>query len=280
MAVGTAKAHMELEIAGTMLSHTGLVRETNEDAVAYVIPADVDPGAKRGSLFLVADGMGGHAAGEIASRIAAHTVLRLFYELDGSPPDILSQSFSAADEAIRTQSQAEPEYAGMGTTCTVLAVCDGAAYLAHVGDSRAYLWRDGTLHQISRDHSLVAEMVQRGLLTNAEAAQSPQRNIITRALGSDVSAEPFVFTEGLPVQRGDVFVLCSDGLTDVVDDKKISETIAREPPPEACQALLDAALAAGGPDNISVGVFGIRASAPIVNEMRSTRPISILGAPS
>jgi protein phosphatase len=272
--------NIKLGMAGTMLSHPGCVREINEDTVAYVIPGDGDPTGRRGALALVADGMGGHAAGEIASRIAAYTVLRVYYELEGSPPEVLGRSLAAAHQAIRNHSQAEPECAGMGTTCTVLVVRDGAAYLAHVGDSRAYLWRDDILHQISEDHSLVAEMVRQGTLTKEEAAQSPQRNIITRALGSEASAEPLVFSEGLPVRRGDVFVLCSDGLTDVVDDHTISETVAHQPPPEACQTLLDAALAAGGPDNISVGVFVIGGSAPVATEMRSTRPIAIREHPS
>jgi serine/threonine protein phosphatase PrpC len=259
-----------------MLGHPGCVRPVNEDVVAYVIPGENDPGAARGALALVADGMGGHAAGDVASRIAAETVLRLYYELDGRPVDVLARCLGAANRAIYERSLSDPDCAGMGTTCTVLAFLDGAAFLAHIGDSRAYLWRDRTLQQISEDHSLVAELVRRGELTAEEAAHSPQRHVIVRALGTAPTSTPSIWREGIRLLAGDVFVLCSDGLTDLVAESTIGETIARLPPFDACHALVEAALAAGGTDNISVGVFAIGTDAQ-PPEPRTTRPTPVPG---
>lgn len=275
----TAGAAPTLRVSGTMLGHPGCVRAVNEDAVAYVIPGENDPSAARGALALVADGMGGHAAGDVASRIAAETVVRLYYELDGGPVDVLARCLGAANRAILERSLSDPACAGMGTTCTILAFRDGAAFLAHIGDSRAYLWRDRKLQQISEDHSLVAELVRRGELTREEAALSPQRHVIVRALGTAPASAPSIWREGMPVLAGDVFVLCSDGLTDLVADSTIGETVARLPPFDACRALVDAALAAGGTDNISVGVFAIGTDAP-ATQPRTTRPTPVPGGAS
>ena len=266
-----------LSVSGTMLSHLGCVREINEDVVAFVLPDDGTLGGDFGMLALVADGMGGHAAGEVASRIAADTVLRLYYASEGSAPAVLAACLKAANQAIRAHAQAEAACAGMGTTCTVLALRDGAAFLAHIGDSRAYLLRDGRLQQISEDHSLVAELVRDGALTADEAARSPQRHVILRALGTEPSPLPSIWDQGLPLRAADVFILCSDGLSDLIDDQTIAETAARLPPRPACEALIDAALAAGGTDNVSVGIFALGADPPRSAEALSTRPLPVPG---
>jgi serine/threonine protein phosphatase PrpC len=250
-----------LLVTGAMLTHPGLVRQNNEDVVACVF-RDQGKTAGRGALALVADGMGGHAAGEVASAIAADTVRRLYYERDGLPGAVLTAAFAAANEAIYRRGMVDPACAGMGTTCTALAWRDGAAFLAHIGDSRAYLLRDLRLRQISEDHSLVAQLVRDGVLTREQAAKSPQRHVILRALGTEPVSEPIVWSQGLPLCPGDVFVLCSDGLTDLIDDDAIGDIVGHLAPAEACAALIDAALAAGGIDNVSVGVFAIEASRP------------------
>lgn len=244
-----------LEVTGSMQSDPGCLREVNEDSVAYMIAADSDPMPERQLLALVADGMGGHAAGEVASRIAADTVLRLYYETEGSPDEVLRACLAAANAAILERSRTDPDCQGMGTTCTVLALRGDEFYLAHIGDSRAYLLRDAVLSQISEDHSLVAEMVRDGTMTPEEAAVSPRRNVISRALGVEETIDPFILHDGFAL--GDRFVVCSDGLTDVVETETIRRTVASLPPAEACRALVDAALAGGGPDNVSVGVFSV-----------------------
>jgi protein phosphatase len=261
-----------LTIGGTMLTHPGCLRDLNEDVVSYTLPSTANPTAQD-ALAIVADGMGGHAAGEVASRMAADTVSRLYYEGGGSPADRLTAAFAAANKAIYHRSKTDPACAGMGTTCTALAIQGGTAFLAHIGDSRAYLLREGHLSQISEDHSLVAELVREGRLTAEEAAISPDRNIVLRGLGIEVKAKPAVWREGMPLREGDVLVLCSDGLTDVVPDDSIGKITGSLPPFEACQALIDAALAAGGPDNVSVGAFLVGTGRARSQGARTTRPL-------
>jgi protein phosphatase len=259
-----------------MLSHQGRVRTNNEDVVCYALPRADDAAAARGSLALVADGMGGEAAGEVASRLAADTMYESFYQLDGSVPEILAAGLDAANQAIYQLSQTNQEYAGMGTTCTAIAVRDSRLFLGHVGDSRAYMLRASRFHQLSVDHSLVAELVRDGVITAEEAANRPDRNIILQALGTRPAVEPLVWKEGMPLLPGDAVVLCSDGLTDLVDDTAIATVLADLPPFEACQALIDAALAAGGHDNVSVGVFTVADTmAPPATAQRDTREIQL-----
>src|SRR5271168_537115 len=151
-----------MQIIGAMRTDPGLVRELNEDTVVWATPQDKAVADSRGSLALVADGMGGHAAGEVASALAADVVRRLYYDLDGSIPQVLANAFAAANRAIIEYAQEHPECRGMGTTCTVLAFRDSQAWLAHIGDSRAYLLRDRHLVQLSEDQTLVAKLVSEG----------------------------------------------------------------------------------------------------------------------
>src|SRR5262249_33088605 len=153
------------------------------------------PSAPLGMLALVADGMGGHAAGEVASQIAAQTIQLLYYQHDQPVPKALAEGLAAANTVIHDHGKAYPDCAGLGTTCTVLVVRDDHAWLGHIGDSRAYLVRDEEIHQLSEDHSLVAQLVRDGTLTPAEAHASPERNILLRALGTQPSAEPLIWTE-------------------------------------------------------------------------------------
>jgi serine/threonine protein phosphatase PrpC len=250
-----------MEIIGAMRTDTGLVRTLNEDSVAWVTPHDQDVANGRGSLALVADGMGGHAAGEVASALAADVIRRLYYDLDGPIPQVLANAFAAANRAIIEYADEHPECRGMGTTCTVLAFSDRKAWLAHIGDSRAYLLRDRNLIQISEDQTLVAKLVSEGTMTQQEADQSPMHNVILQALGTTANIKPMIGAKGLPLHSGDVLILCSDGISNMVPDEKIAEVAARLAPQEACDALIEAALAAGGHDNASLGVFSVTATA-------------------
>jgi protein phosphatase len=247
-----------LLLTGAMLTDVGCVRPHNEDAVAFVVPSSDGTTADQDSLMLVADGMGGHAAGEVASALAAEVVRRVFYELKGAPSEVLSAAFTAANQAILDFARGHPECQGMGTTCTALAVRGGSAWLAHVGDSRAYLLRGGRLTQLSEDQTLVAKLVRDGVLTEEEAARSDHNNIILQALGTMPQVEPEIWSEPLRLAAGDVLVLCSDGLHGLVSDAEIAETAGRMPPLDACKSLIARARDAGGHDNISVGVFALR----------------------
>jgi len=264
-----------MEIIGAMRTDTGLVRTLNEDSVAWVTPHDDDAATKRGSLALVADGIGGHAAGEVASALAADVIRRLYYDLDGPIPQVLANAFAAANRAIIEYAQEHPECRGMGTTCTVLAFRDSHAWLAHIGDCRAYLLRDRHLSQLSQDQTLVAKLVSEGTITQAEADRSPMHNVILQALGTTSNIKPMIGTKGLPLQSGDILILCSDGVSNMVPDDKIAEVASRLPPQEACDALIEAALAAGGHDNASLGVFSVTTGATRKRVEPTTRRIKL-----
>jgi serine/threonine protein phosphatase PrpC len=255
-----------------MRTDNGAVRPHNEDRVSFVTPQPGDPMEARGSLMLVADGMGGHAAGEVASEIAVETVRRVYYELTGPMPHVLGSAFLAAHRAIADWAKNNPECKGMGTTCTAVAICDGDAWLAHVGDSRAYLLRDGAMTQLSEDQTLVAQMVRDGQLSPEEARNSPVSNVILQALGPNAEVVPVVWSEPLKVAADDVVVLCTDGLSGVVPDRIIAQYAGSLPPDEACEALIHAAHAGGAPDNVSVGVFKLIATTDLSTADESPNP--------
>jgi PPM family protein phosphatase len=281
MATNTPTASPRLRFDAAMLSNVGAVRALNEDVVLYATAPEGDAGAKRGTLALVADGMGGHAAGEVASALAAEVVRRVFYELDGPPSTVLASAFAAANRAILDWAANHPECSGMGTTCTALALTDGEAWLAHIGDSRAYLWRGGSLIQLSEDQTLVATLVREGRLSQEEAEHSPVSNVITQALGMGPEIAPIIWAKPLALLADDVIVLCSDGLSGAISDAAIADMVERLPPGEACEALIAAALAAGGHDNISVGVLRVLVeSEQTARSGQTTRPMRTFAAES
>jgi serine/threonine protein phosphatase PrpC len=251
-----------LRVKGAMRTDVGRVRTVNEDTVAFVAPAARDPESRLGLLALVADGMGGHAAGEVASALAAEIVRRIYYSLDAPPPETFKTALETANRAIFDHAAQNPECSGMGTTCTALAVRDDRLWLAHIGDSRAYILRDGKLTQLSDDQTLHAQLVRDGIATAESVARTPGGNIILQALGIRPEIAPTVWSEGLPLRSGDRFILCSDGLSNLASDPDIAKIASRDTPQEACRGLIELALAAGGYDNVSVGVFVIDGEAP------------------
>jgi serine/threonine protein phosphatase PrpC len=221
-------------------SDTGRQRRANEDSVYARAP-----------LFVVADGMGGASSGEVASRMAVETLERGLPDGSGPAQDRLAARVEEANEAIHDASRMDAEHAGMGTTLTAAYIDAEEAAIAHVGDSRAYLLRDGELRQLTRDHSLVDEFVRQGKLTEEEARDHPQKSIITRALGPEPAVE--VDRQTLPLRDGDVLLLCSDGLTSMVHEDEIAPILASAGSlQEAGKRLIAAANEAGGRDNITV----------------------------
>jgi PPM family protein phosphatase len=278
MTTTSATPPLPLRVTGAMRSHVGRVRRSNEDCVAFVQPRPGAPEERIGFLALVADGMGGHAAGEVASAIAADVVRRSLYAGAAAPPENLRKAFFAANAAILNHADAYPETRGMGTTCTALIVRQGALWLAHVGDSRAYLLRDGALHQLSRDQTLHAQLIRDGALTEEEAANSPGGNYLLQALGARAEFTPEIWAEAMPLLSGDRLLLCSDGLYGHVDDAEIARLLIEHEAQTdgACDALIEAALQGGGSDNISVGVFAVALDAPDKKrDQASTREIKI-----
>jgi PPM family protein phosphatase len=234
----------------TMLGHVGGItdpgrkRRRNEDA--YVIEPP---------LFAVADGMGGAQAGEVASRLAAAALKESGVERGGE--ERIVSVIQEANRRIYDRSNADPNASGMGTTMTVALVENGQVAFGHVGDSRAYLIRDGMMEQLTEDHSLVAELMRSGKLSPEEAETHPQRSVITRALGTDPDVDVDTFT--VAAQTGDVFLLCSDGLTTMVSNETILDLVERNRASmdKALRALVGAANKGGGEDNITVVAFEI-----------------------
>jgi PPM family protein phosphatase len=224
---------------------TGKKRRRNEDEHVVEPP-----------LFAVADGMGGAQAGELASSLAAGAVRDDPVEA-GSGERHVAELIQEANRRVYQRSSEDAAVSGMGTTMTVALVEDGTVSFGHVGDSRAYLIRDGSLEQLTEDHSLVAELVRSGQLSPEEAETHPQRSVITRALGSDPDVD--VDTFSIEAQAGDLFMICSDGLTSMVDDDVILRTVEkhRDNLQAAAKALIKAANKGGGEDNITVVFFEI-----------------------
>jgi PPM family protein phosphatase len=227
------------------VTQTGNVRRSNEDA--YLM---------RPPLFMVADGMGGAQAGEIASRMTAEAFAEV--DLIHTPPaDALRETIRTANLRILERSRSDPDAAGMGTTVTAALMDDkGTITFAHVGDSRAYLLRDGSLQRLSDDHSLVGELVRKGELSELEAEHHPQRSVITRALGTDEKVEVDTFT--VKAKDADVVLLCSDGLNTMVPERTIADLLAaRDPVAAIARNLVRAALQGGGEDNVTAIVFRV-----------------------
>jgi PPM family protein phosphatase len=237
-----------LELQPFGLTHAGKVRQNNEDALLV-------GGGEDETLFVVADGIGGFEAGEVASSLAVDVLKDL------QPEEPFKAAIGEANRRIVAAGRGDEKLSGMGTT--VVAIRFGGkqgepvAEVAHVGDSRAYLVRGGDMNPITEDHSLVAELVRSGDLTRDEAAEHPQKNLITRALGADEEVD--VDTVIVPIEAGDRILLCSDGLSDMVSETGILEILAESPddPERAARALLSAALDAGGNDNITVVVVDV-----------------------
>ncbi|HLF97536.1 MAG TPA: Stp1/IreP family PP2C-type Ser/Thr phosphatase [Methylococcaceae bacterium] len=239
------------------LTDKGCVRENNEDHVGVFVPLDEEKHVES-ALLIVADGMGGHQGGEVASQLAVEVIRQTCAESGGSSyGDCLGRAFVAANRVILQRAGESPSLLGMGSTATALLLSGQDAWFAHIGDSRLYRLREDVLTQLSEDHSLVAEMVKAGLMTPEQAVRHPSRNIITRALGSDV--EPVAQLTGQPidVQPGDRFLLCSDGLHDLVSDVEMQAAILGSSPDAACHALVELAKERGGKDNISLIIAAV-----------------------
>jgi PPM family protein phosphatase len=227
--------------AGT--TDAGRKRRRNEDSFVREPP-----------LFAVADGMGGAQAGEVASRLAA-AAFREFHEADElDPEERVARIIQEANRRIYERARSDAQASGMGTTITAALVSGDSVAIGHVGDSRAYRLRADKLEQLTEDHSLVADLVRSGRLTPEEADSHPQRSVITRALGTDLQVDVDTFT--VEAQAGDLFLLCSDGLTTMVDDEEIAQMVANAGSLEhATKALVKAANRAGGEDNVTVVLF-------------------------
>lgn len=266
----------ELRIEAGVATDPGCIREINEDCVRIIRPTAPDALARQGLLAVVCDGMGGHEAGEIASRLAMETIVLRFDEDDGDPLVSLPRALQAANRAIFDSADRNPKLKGMGTTCTALILRGGHAYSAHVGDSRLYLIRAGEIFLMTEDHSAVMHLVRQGVISREEARHHPDKNVISRALGSHRDVQVTGWPQPFAVLPGDRFLLCSDGLYDLIDDATLL-AVARDAHPQvACDRLVTLAREAGGHDNISVAILMMSvAGEPSVNSAKETRGVEI-----
>jgi len=258
ISTSTRKARPGVEVAS--LTDIGRQRANNEDSFLYWEPEADAEFRQKGRLAVVADGMGGYEGGQEASRLAVETVQSVYSNAVG---DALQQSlvdaFAVAHAGIQTYATEHPELQGMGTTCTALSIVGRQLCFAHVGDSRLYLVRGGTLSRITRDHSYVGRLVESGIVREEDAESHPQRHILTAALGSGRELTPDVPQQPLALEAGDTLVLCTDGLWGVVGDPDLARIARTNAPAEACAALVKLALERGGPDNITVLVLRVSA---------------------
>jgi protein phosphatase len=229
----------------------GLKREQNEDWYACWQPDD--PADRlHGTLMVVADGMGGTRAGEVASHLAVDAVVSSYREANGDAPlESLGRAVETANRVVHQQSISDPELRGMGTTCTAVVVRDREAFIAHVGDSRVYVVREGSIRQLTRDHSLVAQLVESRHLTPEQARVDPRRNLVTRSVG--VGASVTVDLEHPdPLREGDTMILCTDGLHGLVEDDELANLASDRDLDAACGRMIALARERGAPDNITV----------------------------
>lgn len=235
-----AEENLPAGILSAFRTDVGKVRANNQDAPIV---------SEKLRLYGVADGMGGHKGGEVASTSARDNLLR---ELEGKTPSVaaLSGAIEEVNRKIYHQQEHDDALTGMGTTLSVLWMSDNFVYIGHVGDSRVYLLRDGEFKQMTLDHSLVEQLVREGVLTEEEAQNHPMRNIITRAIGTDESVEVDVVVEER--RKGDLWLACSDGLHGLVDDRQMRDALRQYAPEKAADVLLKAALDAGGRDNVTL----------------------------
>jgi len=238
---------LQLEISG--LTDPGMVREGNEDAIRW----NADSG-----WAVLADGMGGHMAGEVASQLAVDTLQQFLDEAGGSENAgaLLREAVREANRRIHTQATTDIRCHNMGTTIVAVHFHDGVLHAAHVGDSRLYRYRGGELVQLSHDHSLVQELVDEGMLSREEAADSTHKNVITRALGLEVTVEVDLLQQ--PAEKGDIFLLCSDGLSDKIAEDELPSFLDNRELETAVSQLIDEAKSRGGEDNISVILVSVK----------------------
>lgn len=241
-------------VRAVVLSDVGNIRTNNEDMGLFFRVAG--EAQRKGCLLIVADGMGGHKAGEVASRMAVEVISREYYRLTGTIEGCLRKAFEAANQKIFQKASSSKAHRGMGTTCTAIVVRENRLYFAHVGDSRAYLLKDGSIHQLTEDHTHVQELIREGIIQPDAAALHPERNLLTNAMGT----RPVIRIDAGEIapgfDNGDRLLLCSDGLYEYLSDGELQQACATAPLAQAASYLIEEAKRRGGHDNITVVLAG------------------------
>ena len=246
----------------------GRVRQRNED---YMESFE----SQYGHVFVVCDGMGGHVGGEIASRLAASTIKNVFLVNPNnltSPSELIEEGIIEANRAVYNKSAEDTSLKGMGTTCILLVIKDGIIFYGHAGDSRLYIIRANKIYQLTKDHSFVQTLVDQGLISDAEAENHPRKNEITKALGISPSLVPEIARKGILVYKNDFLILCSDGLSNMVSEREMMETIISSEPFDACNRLVEMANVAGGTDNITIQIVKVISGQDLPEELNNAAP--------
>jgi serine/threonine protein phosphatase PrpC len=273
----SASAPLACEIY--LQSDPGCVRSNNEDRGIYTIPSDSELQTSKGSLVVVADGMGGASAGEVASEMAVRLIPDAYYASPNPPALALKEAVEYASKEIHTASQRDPELRGMGTTCVALAIRGTESFMAYVGDSRLYLLRAGELYQLTEDHSVVFGMVRQGIITREQARNHDERNVLSLSMGGRPEVSASFWESAMAVRNGDKYLLCSDGLHDLVSDDRIKDFVSGFSAEAAVQNLIMAAKELGGHDNITVAIVHVRSNEVqllSVAEDKQTREFAIV----
>jgi protein phosphatase len=269
---------MAKTVTATVQTDAGCVREANEDSGRHVLPNDPETQFKKGILTIVADGMGGHASGEIASQMAVDLISEIYYaDKSHSAPDALKNAIELANKQIYETSLTDEKMFGMGTTVIALVLLNDKAFSAHVGDSRLYRLRGQNMEMMTLDHSQVMEMVKYGIISMEEARNHDDKNVILRAVGTQPVVEAEL-SESFTVEAGDQFLLCSDGLCDMLEDEEIRGIWAAAKDVHAAgEQLINQAKENGGHDNITVGIVRVAAEGEMEasKNVRITREIEI-----
>ncbi|MBV9578310.1 MAG: serine/threonine-protein phosphatase [Chloroflexi bacterium] len=249
---------MALELEASGHTDAGPHRETNEDSIGCFSPADTLALQRKGYLYVVADGLGGHNAGEVASASAVARMGEEYYSPSNHTriEPALRQAVQAANLRIHELTHHHPEYRTMETTLSAVAIAGAQAYIAHIGDTRIYHWRAGGLSQLTSDHSEAAELVRMRILKPERVRDHPGRNTLTRTLGSRLIPRPDYLRR--PIEAGDRFVLCTDGLWSEIEDAEISEVLGDSSPAAACRTLVERALERDCQDNVTVQVIQVK----------------------
>jgi protein phosphatase len=263
-----------LSVIGAALTDVGAVRASNEDSVGFVMPDEVRVLREKGVLAVVADGMGGHEGGEVASSMAVHRVTEAYYRSAVDPQESLLRAFALANREIYDYARSHSKLAGMGATCTAVAVVNGLAYSAHVGDSRVYLIRGDQIYCMTEDHSATMELVRQGKLTLAEARTHEERNVILRAVGTREELDVSRWTTPFPMRRDDRLLLCSDGLLERIEEPEMAAVAGARLPEPACRELIRLSLERSCSDNVSVAILQLCGLQPPAGP-KATREVSV-----
>ncbi len=234
------------------VTDTGCTRPHNEDAIRFVQPSVSSLRKRMGFLAIVADGMGGHASGEVASSIAVDTITRVYYNSERDPAKALEEAARQANEEIWNRAARDKKLKGMGTTCTAAVIVNHSLYILHIGDSRAYLLKGGRLIQLSEDHTYVQELVRLGKITPDEASAHPDGNILTKSLGTARKRKCDIFLAGQQFDPGDKLLLCSDGLYEYFSPDDLTAILQQKDLAEISEQLSETVLEHGARDNFSL----------------------------